>query len=324
MQGYSRWVSFGLDVKLYFDSYFYDLIGKRNEAAPIRKWLRANGHQVMASTEANVVEAMRITDLTERDQRLLTIKRVGISIHPAYDYRRYREIADELWRLRPDWFRHSLDRQRIVEYLRRRKRDWLVVSNPTRVTDLQEKNLHIDALIGRDIGRQKQHRRRPQLGVGWSPRHSNAQVQECMDRRTQPDVHLRYASSEESRATIDGEIRPNGHLAWLIGLMWPQSRDDWDRFWMCDLDVARTPLCRIVGLTEYYQRQRKVTPGNSIDRLGHAPHLYEFDYFLTTDRRFFQVLQDVRAEMSDVTLAQVALIDSEAPSALAAIESAIN
>ena len=83
------------------------------------------------------------------------------------------------------------------------------------------------------------------------------------------------------------------------------------------------PHCRIVGVTEFYQRRRKVTPGNSIDRLGHAPHLYGFDFLLTTDRSFFEVLQDVRAEISDVTLARVALIDSEAESALAAIQSAV-
>jgi hypothetical protein len=73
---------------------------------------------------------------------------------------------------------------------------------------------------------------------------------------------------------------------------------------------------------EFFQRRRKVTPGNSVDRL-HAPHLYGFDWLLTTDRRFFQVLEDVRAEMPDVALARAALIDSEARSALAAIKAAL-
>ena len=82
-------------------------------------------------------------------------------------------------------------------------------------------------------------------------------------------------------------------------------------------------MCRIVGLTEFYQRQRQVTHGNSIDRLGHAPHMLGFDWFLTTDRRFFQSLQDIQAEMAGVSLARLALLDSEAPSALAAIENAI-
>lgn len=310
-------------MKLYFDSFIYHLIQKRNEAGQIRKWRKASGHEIGVSVNANIVEALRIPDRAERDARLHTIMRVGSLIHPPYDYWHYREIADELWRLRPDWFRQPPDKRRVVEYLRRRKGEWLKLKDPSLLPDLAEEHLRIHALVGRDIGRQKEHRQRPNKGVDWLPEHTNEEIQRCIDQRTQPDVHWRYASAEESRAAIDGELRANRHLSWLVDLKWPQPLVEWHRLWMCDVDAARMPLCRIVGLTEFYQRQRKVTPGNSIDRLGHAPHLYEFDWLLTTDRRFFEVLRDVRAEMSDLTLASVALVDSEAASAPAAIQNAL-
>ncbi|HKW72891.1 MAG TPA: hypothetical protein VJQ08_08700 [Candidatus Dormibacteraeota bacterium] len=66
-----------------------------------------------------------------------------------------------------------------------------------------------------------------------------------------------------------------------------------------------------------------MTAGNAYDRLGHAPHLLGFDIFVTTERRFSEILADVKAQMSDVALSRVVLVDSEATSALAAIKNAV-
>jgi hypothetical protein len=310
------------DVKLYFDSFIYHLIQRRDEAAQVRSWRRSHGHEIGISINANIGEALRNPDHADRDARLHTILRVGSPIHPPYDYRHYREIANEVWRLRPEWFREAPDRRRIDEYLRQRKREWLKLKDPSRLPDLTKELLRINALVGREMGRQKRHRRRPDFGVDWRPRHTSAEVQRCMDERTQADEHWRYVGAEETRPALDEERRANRHLSWLVDFRWPQPVDEWQRLWMCDVDATRVPLCRVVGLTEFFQRRRQVTPGNSVDRL-HAPHLWGFDWLLTTDRPFFQVLQDVRAEMPDVALARVALIDSDAPSALAAIEAAL-
>ncbi len=307
-------------MRLYFDSYLYHLITRRNEAGPVRRWLRSNGHEVLASLDANVTEALR-APVAERAARLHTIVRLASIVHAPYDYRHYREIADELLRLRPGWFQHPLDR-RAVEYLRHRKREWQVIKEPALLpTDLQEEEARVHTIVGRDIGRQRLHRRDHR--ADWSPRHQDPHVQRCMDARTVPDCHWRYVGSQEARVTIDGELRPGRHLAWLDGLKWPLPEVAWDTFWMCDAAAARMPICRIVGLTEYFQRRRKVTPGNTIDRLGHAPHLYGFDRLLTTDRRFYEVLKDVSAEMPGVTLALPLLIDSEVVSAVTAIQDAL-
>ena len=307
-------------MRLYLDSYLYDLITKRHEAGQVRKWLKANGHEVFASVHANVTEALR-APTAERPVRLRAIVRVASLIHPPYDYLQYREIADELLRLRPGWFQQPLNRRLAAEYLRRRKRQWELVKDPARLPGgLDEQEPRIYNVIGRDIRRQRVHRR--EHGADWSPWHRDPRVQQCMDARTRLDLHWRYVGSQEGATTIRGELRPDGHLAWLQGLRWPLPQVAWDSFWMCDADAARMPICRIVGLAEFFQRRRKVTPGNTIDRLGHAPHLYGFDRLLTTDGRFYEVLHDVRAEMSDVTLALPLLIDSEAVSAVTAIEDA--
>ncbi len=309
-------------MKLYFDSFIYHLIQRRDEAVKVREWCKTHGHKIGISINANIGEALRNPDQADRDARLQTILRVGSPIHPPYDYRHYREIADEVWRLRPEWFRQAPDRRRIEAYLRQRKREWLKLKDPSRLPDLTKELLCINALVGREMGRQKQHRRRPNFGLDWRPRHSSAEVQRCMDERTQADEHWRYVSAEETRPALDEERRANGHLSWLVDFKWPQGIDEWQRFWMCDADASRVPLCRVVGLTEFFQRRRQVTPGNSVDRL-HAPHLWGFDWLVTTDRPFSHVLEDVRAEMPDVPLARIALIDSEAVSALAAIEAVL-
>lgn len=59
-------------------------------------------------------------------------------------------------------------------------------------------------------------------------------------------------------------------------------------------------------------------------RLGHAPHLSGFDYFVTTDGPFAEILEEIRAEMLGTPLAPIVLIESEAPSALAVIHAAID
>lgn len=324
--GIARFTTAGLSspigLRLYFDSYIYDLITKRNEARQTRKWLKANSHQVPVSINANVVEALRIADPAERAARLKTIVTIGTGLHPPYDYLHYREIAVELVRLRPQWFRPSLDRRMAMVYLRRRKREWpLIKSGHADLSRLGEENARIYDAVGRDLQRQRIHRR--EHDADWSPRHSDSQVQNCIDARTRADAHWRYVSSQESAVTIAAELRDGRHLEWLRGLIWPQPAAEWDRFWMCDVDADSVPLSRIIGLTEYFQRQRKVTPGNAIDRLGHAPHLYGFDQLLTTDRMFYEVLQDVRTEMRDAALARPILIDSDAASALAAIQDSI-
>src|SRR5438477_10832107 len=100
-------------MQLYFDSFVFDLIKRCDEAAEVRWWRKANGHKIGVSVDATIAEVLRIDDRAERDARLRTILQVGTQIHPPYDYRHYREIADELWRLRPAWFRHPPDRRRI-------------------------------------------------------------------------------------------------------------------------------------------------------------------------------------------------------------------
>lgn len=71
------------DVKLYFDSFIYDLIQRRNESAQVRKWRKSHGYEIGISINANVGEALRIRDHAARDTRLQTILRVGSPISPA-------------------------------------------------------------------------------------------------------------------------------------------------------------------------------------------------------------------------------------------------
>lgn len=310
-------------MRLYFDSFVFDLIGRRNEAAQIRRWRKANRHEIGVSLNATIVEAVRIPDLGDRDARLKTILQVGTKIHPPYDYRHYQEMADELWRLRPRWFRQAPERRRTTAHLRKRKREWLKLKDPSRQSDLGEERSRIYSVIGRDMNRQKQYRRLISERTAWFPEHSLPEVQACIERRSRPDVWWRYVVAEESPSSFAAELRAGGFLEWLVDFKWPQAPGEWHRFWMCDADGDRLPLCRIIGLAEFFQRQRKVTAGNPIDRLGHAPHLLGFDLLLTTDRRFFEVLTDTRAEMAEVALGRPILLDPEAPSALAAISDAV-
>ena len=90
-------------MKLYLDSNIYDAIVKATEVGAVRRWLRASGHRVEASLEANVVEALR-APAPLRAQLVAATTSIGLMAYPPRDYAHYREVAVELARLCPDWF----------------------------------------------------------------------------------------------------------------------------------------------------------------------------------------------------------------------------
>src|SRR5262249_7343988 len=71
-------------------------------------------------------------------------------------------------------------------------------------------------------------------------------------------------------------------------------RDKWDAasFWLDDVDGARTKLNRAIGLAQHFQVSRKLQASNADDVL-HAAYLLEAEVFVTADRRFALVLNDV-------------------------------
>jgi hypothetical protein len=310
-------------VNLYFDSNIYDLIVKRNEVQDVRRWLRATGHQVYASLEGDVTEALRAPE-SMRVPLVTAITRIAKPVHPPYDYRHFREIAAEIARQRPRWLRRPIDRKAIDVYLRRRRAEWNVIKEDPAYapSNLGQQGVRVAAAIGVDTGRQRTSRR-----LGRSPewiRHSASDVQQCIDSLSQKERHWRYVASEEVPASLNAEIRKQGHLEWLRVLSWPQPTVEWHRFWMCDVEADRVPISRIIGLVELFQRQRKVTSGNSIDRICHAPHLVGFDRLITGDADFLKILQQVTAEFAPGVLAVPVAVGMANTSAVAAIQHAVN
>lgn len=297
-------------MKLYLDSNIYDAIVKATEVGAVRRWLRASGHRVEASLEANVVEALR-APAPLRAQLVAATTSIGLMAYPPRDYAHYREVAVELARLRPDWFVSPLDSRRRALYLRGRKRVWSTWrTNPAYVpTDIDVQNLRIQQLVAVDIARQK----KKDHGIEPGTRHTDAAVQACIDAHMPTERHWRYASSNEVRVSIEAELHRGCQLEWLTGFVMPLSRVAWDRFWMCDAAAAAMPLSRIIGLMEFFQRQRKVTAGNPMDRFGHAPYLVGFDRLLTRDATFFKLLGDVVAEFPAGTLATPVLVGHTVP-----------
>jgi hypothetical protein len=292
-------------VKLYFDSNIYDSIVKAGETASVRRWLKASRHRVEASLEANVVEALR-APASLRPDLVAGITTIGVLAYPPRQYAQYGEIADELTRLRPEWFSAPLDGRRREQYLRGRKRDWAKLkANPAFVpANLAIQELRIRGAVAVDIGRQRQKLHTIEPGT----RHTDSVVQGCIDALAAPERHWRYATSNEVRVSIEAELHAKGQLEWLTGFVMPTSRVAWDRFWMCEADASAVPLSRIIGMVEYFQRRHRVTPGNPVDRFGHAPYLMGIDRFLTRDATFFKVIGDVVAEFPTGSLATPILV----------------
>ncbi len=91
-------------LSLYFDSSVYGFIDEAGEADVIAAWLNVSGYALVASVEANVGEAIRITDSGERGRRVATITTVarGRSRRPI-DVVCAEEFLGEVGRWRRTW-----------------------------------------------------------------------------------------------------------------------------------------------------------------------------------------------------------------------------
>jgi len=128
-------------------------------------------------------------------------------------------------------------------------------------------------------------------------------------------------------------------LVWFeaISRKRPESRDyaDWllpyvkDRafnnptyidFWINRVKAEKARKNQITSLVGYYQLKHKVTHGNSNDQV-HACHALDADVFLTPDKAFFQILDEILPHFTKI--ARIVFINRQASSALDEITKAI-
>ena len=64
---------------------------------------------------------------------------------------------------------------------------------------------------------------------------------------------------------------------------------DWAEFWIAQAELNRLPHTYISVLIEYIQAGRKITAGNTFDRI-HAGYLVSHDALVTADKAFHEAL----------------------------------
>jgi hypothetical protein len=293
---------------VYLDTNVFSFIAKSGEAREVKQVLERSDALVAAS-DSQLSEIYSIRDEGKRAAELRVITSLTKRHLPPASYSHAMELLGEIRRLRPEWLRRHPDTSRIEPILNGLKRTWV------------QARLHPDQLPpGFDPYHQDSER-----GIAKQTE-SQKKVRGVRTRgsRSNPEGRLRfeYETALSGRITVEegdvvGYWRVHALMVWYHALVnrIPESRDyvdwigpylrqltfkreDWEHFWLREVEPGRMPKDFLTALANYYQIHQRVTHGNPADSL-HANHLLDCELFLTADQRFHTVLRQVRMHFPD-------------------------
>lgn len=317
------------DADIYFDSSVYGFIDDAGEARTVRQWLQRSRRRVRASDEANLGEALRTPDAAARTSRVRTIMTVAAGPTYPTDLLASDEFLREASRHRPEWIRNYPSLAEKKEYLRRRRArlwDWLR-SDPSLLPDPAGTFFPVlERVIAENVAAQKVRRKAqleqvkrrfivhvPDLAPAFA---AYSEVEQYS--RYQAEVDWRYqlmepktpaAENEWLMPRLDGEAMSHGNR--------------WSEFWFRDADLAAMPTTHIGALVEYFQAERPISPGNTLDRV-HAGYLVSHDFVVTADEDLFDALNFVKRHLLKLRGEPVLIRRGAGGSALAELQSALS
>ena len=271
-------------MKLYFDSSVYAFIEAKNEARTVRAWLRRRGHDLLASDEADLGEALRTPDPVTRERRVRVITSIARLSQPPTDLVMAKELLVEIARCHPEWIKNYPSLRSEREYMaRRRRQSWdPLKADPSALSPTARFFLgRIHQVLGVNrAGAQARRDIRRTGGALYQDRSRFTRWQMEMDWRLQllepttPGAELNWL---RPRLDLDAMFRP------------PPA--DWQRFCATEIDLARVPMNYFSALIIYWQSGASI--GDTLDRI-HACHLLTFDRVVTADKRFFRTRENAR------------------------------
>lgn len=298
-------------VKLYFDSSVYAFVEARDEARGVRTWLRRKGHDLFASDEADLGEAIRTRDPTTRARRIRIVTSIARLSEPPTDLVMAKELLGEINRCHPEWISRYPSLRSQQEYMaRRRRQSW----SPFKA-DPSADSPTAQFFLGRV------HR---VLGANRAGARARREI------RTKGGAiykdfgrFARWQMEMDWRLLLLDPTTPGAEHDWLgpcldLPLMFRQRSTDWERFCATEVDLNRVRM-NYFSLAIIYS-QTGTSIGDTVDRI-HACNLLTFDRVVTADKRFFSTMQRARAIAP--TTGEPVLIDRGAPSVVGELQRAL-
>jgi len=311
-------------MKLYLDTNVYDFICKSGETIAVRESLSAQRHAVLASATA-LVEMWAIPKYELRKPQVETLTAIANEFESLPNaYRQAREVLSEIQRQRPAWIRPPTraEKRNTRALLSSGRELWKWARESPGETIGFDDYASAAATTDKDGQRRL---RREMLQQGGLDSGLRLQVEgAAAEFGDNEELYWRHSALRHWAAALFNRLPAVGDLFdWLAPHLDLQtiSMEEFGKFWIDEVDGARMPRSRVIGLAEYYQLKHRVSPGNAQD-LNHSAYILDCDVFLTADRTFQLVLSDVRAWVGSG--GAPVLVDRQRTSANEAICAALN
>ncbi|MGA7669712.1 MAG: hypothetical protein WBW04_04780 [Nitrolancea sp.] len=315
--------------RVYLDTNVFRFIERCDEATAVREFLDSNGLRVTAN-DHHLTETYAIRDDDLREQAMKTITEVATNFARVPDtFLHADELLAEVRRCRPRGLcRRAEEASLIPIHLKNHRMKWKEAKAQPRYVPSSFQTYKHDSDAG------KKHFTIHQKVLRSARLHDESVALVSAGGSSFDLVTTGYETDEEKY------WRTSSLSVWsnALVLRLPASRDyadwvapyvdtrllrepDYSRFWLHEVKARNMPRNHITCLAEFFQLDHKIDAGGNSEDSLHAGYILESDVFLTADRRFFSVLETIKARHPKS--ARVRVIDRGASSALAEIKQAL-
>jgi hypothetical protein len=315
-------------MRIYFDSSVYSFIQDRREGEAVRTWLRTHGHQLVASDEANVGEALAIKESDERSARIVLIQRLADWAWPPSDLVMAEEVFREVARSRRSWIKEYPGHRSKKAYRDvRRSQSWDALrADSSAFTSRSAAQINaIQDVIQEN--RDAQAIRRQLRGEGpFKVVSQYPNLQRAFDQMSAEEQYFRVTAGMDYLLLLTQPVTPSADTEWLAPMLAVETifqgdTSDWGRFWATEIDPARMPVNYLYAMALYCQEERKVTRGNTVDRI-HMTYLHSCHAVITCDRGMFASMECALALTP--SMGQPTLLTRSAASVVAELEAKLD
>jgi hypothetical protein len=315
-------------MKIFLDTNIYDYVAKQGNDDKLRDFFRKKYYDVEVSLDV-IFEVARIPDEKIKEKCFQTIWKLG-NTYPKFpeSYLETHEVINEFKRCRPDWlYSTPHEKKEIMAFVN----NYRLTMKSFRRNGFLKTNESFDeyvSLAERAVSmgnpNDKEIRQALLKYENLEIRSDDPEIQELLNPLSDSERFWRSTSSSVWRHALKGDPSMRDYKDYLLPYLQITTVDkmEWESFWLRDVVSKNIPRTYIRGVTEYFQLRFKITHGNKIDS-NHSLNLVGNHLFLTGDKNFFQVLQQV-SENSATKIAKPLFIDRNNNDAYDEITKVIN
>lgn len=286
-------------MNVYLDTNVYSYLLEAREVRQARDYFRKIAATILVS-DTVILETARVPKRNERQRRLKAVRTVSnVRIDPPTPYREAIEILNEIRRCRPTWLESKPDESMVKKCLRLNRRNWndfKYNSLPDPAVGLPEYLRDAEPATNTFLAGQRQIRQALLQDEALEVRAGSSELQQYLESAGQTARYWRLQSAAVWARALNGHAAMRDYKDFLGPyLAGPIGREEWDLFWVRDVNDNAMPVGRLRSTIEFHQFTAKVSHGNPMDT-DHGVHLADCDLLLTCDKEFSKVLNLVTQE----------------------------